>query len=794
MKICDSWLREWIDHGLDAEALAQCLTMLGLEVESITAAGEPVTPLRVGRVLDVQSHPNADRLSLCRVDIGTGEPLTIVCGAPDVRAGALYATALPGATLPGGLVIKAARIRGEPSAGMLCSAAELGLESATPGLLELDSGAEPGGDAAGILALGDPVLDLNITPNRADCFSVVGIAREVAAATGAALGGPGCGAIPAVHADRFSVDLSRPEDCPRFAGRVIRGIDAQAQTPLWMRERLRRCGVRPIHPVVDVTNYVMLELGQPMHAYDLGRLQEGIDVRRARPGEELRLLDGQSVRLDADMLVIADASAPIGLAGIMGGQATAVSASTTDVFLESAFFTPAVIAGRARRLGLHTDASLRFERGVDPSLQARAIERATRLILDIAGGKPGPVIDTVVADRLPERQPVKLRRARAARVLGLLVPDSDIEAILGRLGMRVVQAADGWHVIAPPARFDIEREEDLIEEVARVNGYERIPETRGRTDMCPAVVPDAGDALTAVRTLLVARGFQEAITYSFVAPELAHRFGATETPALALSNPISAEMAVMRQSLWPGLVQSVTENLHRQASRVRLFEVGTRFLPAQAGSITEQVAIAAVATGTRLPEQWGAESSEVDVFDLGADLAALCSLAGQAAGFEIAPASHPALHPGRSASIRRAGRVVGWIGEVHPELAGHLGLARTAVFEIEAAAILARERVTARTPSRFPAVRRDLAVVVGRGLPVGVLLGEVRRAAPAGILQDAVVFDIYTGPQIADSEKSVAIGLILQDASRTLTDADADGVLHQVKKALAVACGARFRE
>lgn len=793
MKTCDSWLREWVGHGLDPAALAHRLTMLGLEVDAVEAVGESLDLVVVGSVVERRPHPNADKLSLCRVDVGLGEPLGIVCGAANVREGGLYPTALEGARLPNGTVIRPTKLRGEPSMGMLCSASELGLEAASEGLLELDAGAVPGAPINGLLALGDTVFDVNITPNRADCFSVAGLAREVAAATGAALRGPGGEPVQAGVRDTFPVDVADPADCPRFAGRVIRGIRVGARTPLWLRERLRRCGVRPIHPVVDVTNYVMLELGQPMHAYDLARLDGGISVRRARPGESLALLDGQAVEPADDVLVIADATGPVGLAGIMGGARTAVEAGTVDVLLESAFFSRDAMAGRARRFALNTDASVRFERGVDPSGQVRALERATRLILDIAGGTPGPVVDRAEPSRLPARPPVRLRRARLARLLGTAVPDGEVGELLRRLGMQVAADADGWSVTPPPARFDIEREEDLVEEVARLHGYDRLPALRGRADARLAPVSELADARAGVAETLVARGYQEAITYSFVAPETAAAFGAADCPDLALANPISADLAVMRQSLWPGLVHAARENLNRQQQRVRLFEYGTRFLPA-AGGHREEPCISAIAAGSRWPEQWGSPAAPVDFFDVKADLEALLAVGGQGARFRFEAAEHPALHPGRSARVTHPdGTEVGWIGEIHPSLARDLGLPAVILFEIAAAAVTARERPGYVPISRLPSVRRDLAVVVPREIPAAQLLSAVQAAAPS-ILREAFVFDIYTGKQIGEQEKSVAIGLILQDPSRTLTDEDADRVLLSVRQALSERLKARIRE
>jgi phenylalanyl-tRNA synthetase beta chain len=794
MKICDSWLQDWIEHGLDMEGLAHRLTMLGLEVESVVPVGAPLENVVVGRVIEVRRHPNADKLSLCRVDVGIGEPLGIVCGAGNVREGGLYPVAVAGATLVGGSVIKAARIRGEPSAGMLCSAAELGLDSSANGLLDLDAGAAPGTDVNLLLRLDDSVLDVNITPNRADCFSISGIAREVGSSGARRIRERPVVAVPAANRESFPLRVTDPADCPRFAGRVIRGLRAEARTPLWMRERLRRCGVRAIHPVVDVTNYVMLELGQPMHAYDLARLKGRISVRRGAKGESLALLDGQIVEPDADVLVIADDGGPIGLAGIMGGSATAVSLGTEDVFLESAFFAPQTVAGRARRFGLHTDASVRFERGVDPSLQAIAIERASSLIVEIAGGAPGPVADLVDAGHLPGRVAVRLRRNRMALVLGAVVPDIEVTGILSRLGMLVVASQDGWTVTPPPARFDIEREEDLIEEVARVFGYERISAVSGNTAAHPARAGESIDPRATIAASLVARGYREAITYSFVEPALARLFGAHDSAHLTLSNPISIDLAVMRQSLWPGLVKAARENLNRQQARVRLFEIGSRFIEGAGADHREEPCVAGVVIGTRLPEQWGAKSEPVDVFDVKADVEALLRAAGMSERVTFAASGHPALHPGRTACILSGdGTVMGWLGEVHPAVASELEIPMAVLFEVQMGPLLEKHRPSYRSFSRFPAVRRDVAVVVSRELPAAALLATVRSAAPE-TLREAFVFDIYTGKQIGESEKSVAIGLILQDTSRTLTDEDADGVLQTVRAALSRELQAKIRQ
>ena len=576
MKISETWLREWVDPDLDSAALAHRLTMLGLEVDSVAPVAPPLDSVVVGKVLDVVQHPNADRLSVCSVDVGQAESLSIVCGAPNVCAGEYYPAALIGAVLPGGLKIKRSKLRGEVSEGMLCSGVELGIAETAEGILPLGDVAAPGTPITSALNLEDRVIDIDLTPNRADCFSVLGIARDVAASERIAFTEPEVPVVMPVSDAAFPVELRPATGCARFCGRVIDGIDPQAETPMWLRERLRRSGIRAISPVVDVTNYVLLELGQPMHGYDLGKLSGGIVARRAEAGEMLVTLDGQETALDPDVLVIADANGPVSIAGIMGGENTAVDEQTTAVFLESAFFDRDVIAGRARRFGLHTDASVRFERGVDPQNQARAIERATALLLDIAGGKPGPLIDESLVDEIPVRAPVVLRRQRLADVLGVDIDAAEVRELLTGLQLEVTDIPDGWSVVAPSARFDIEIEADLIEEVVRLYGYDRIPSIPGMMPATLGSVTESAVPLERLRASLVARGYQEAITYSFVDPKLDAAFTAG-TEGLALSNPISSELSVMRQSLWPGLISALKRNLSRQHNRIRLFESGVRF-------------------------------------------------------------------------------------------------------------------------------------------------------------------------------------------------------------------------
>lgn len=790
MKLSEAWLREWVNPPGDTAALVEQLTMHGLEVDGVEPVGTPIQHVVAGLVVEVAAHPDADRLRVCQVDGGGGR-LQVVCGAPNVRAGGIYPLALPGAVLPGGLAIKPTVLRGVPSGGMLCSGAELGLADQSGGLLELDPGTAPGTPVSELLVLGDHVLDINITPNRADCFSVAGMARDVAATAGLPFAPRPVPPVPAALDESFPATLEAGDACPRLALRVIRGLDPGARTPLWMRERLRRAGIRAIHPVVDVTNYVMLETGQPLHGYDLARVQGPLAVRLAGEGEKLRLLGGQEQALDADVLVIADAHGPVGMAGIMGGEGTGVAPETTDVLLESAWFAPAAIAGRARRYGLQTDASMRFERGVDPTGQEAALERATALLLAMAGGQAGPV---AAHEGQPtwHGQALRLRRARLRKVLGTEVPDGDVVRILASLGMAVTDHPEGWAVTPPPFRFDMAGEVDLIEEVARVFGYDRIPAAAGRQavelgrDTESRVRPDR------VRQLLVDRGYQEAITYSFTDPVLDSRI-AGGIPGTRLVNPIASDLAVMRQSLWTGLLGALRHNVSRQQERIRFFEIGLRFIP-QGNDIKEEKVLAGVALGPVLPEQWDAPSRPCDFFDIKSDLEALLDLSRAGSAIEFQAASHPALHPGQSARLIRDAVELGWLGALHPAIAAEMELAEAPVlFELDLDRLLRSGVPGVSPPSRFPAVRRDLAVLVEREVPVAALRASVTAAAgPA--LRDVIVFDVYAGERIDPGVKSVALGLILQETSRTLTDVEVDAIVGGVVSRLTTDFNARIRE
>ena len=792
MRISVNWLNEWLGTPAEARDLAARLTMAGLEVEAIEPAAPPLAGIVVGEIVECGKHPNADSLSVCKVQAGGSEPLQIVCGAPNARVGLKAPLATVGTKMPGGMEIKQAKLRGVESQGMLCSARELGLAEDSSGLLELPADCTAGQSITAALDLADTLVEINLTPNRGDCMGVLGVAREAAVLTGTTLGGPALRAVPAQSSDRFPVELAPGAGCARFAARVVRGVRPEAQAPMWMRERLRRSGLRSINAVVDVTNYVMLELGQPMHAYDLRELDGGIVVRRARAGETLRLLDGRDVVLDESVLVIADHAKALGLAGVMGGEHTGIGAATTDVLLEVAYFQPQAIVGRGRRYGLVTDASQRFERGVDPTLQERAIERATELLLACAGGTPGPTEVTELRGELPPRAAVRFRPERARRVIGVTIADAGIGDILRRLGMQVEEGASEWRVTPPSWRFDIAIEEDLIEEVARVHGFDRIPETDPATPLAIPAIAETRVTPETVADLLVQRGYHEAITYSFVDPQLQAVLCPGE-PTLRLANPISADLAEMRVSLWPGLVRALGENQRRQQPRVRLFELGRKF-QVEGGTLREIPVLAGIAAGAALPEQWGVAAAEVDFFDVRADVDAVLRATGAAGEFSFEPGSHPALHPGQCARILRNGVAVGWLGRLHPDVMRRLELTYSAVlFEIETESGLEARVPRMAEISRFPAVRRDLAVLVPESVPVEALLGTVRRAA-GGLLTGVVVFDIYRGQGIADGFKSVAIGLNLQDISRTLTDVDTDAVVAQVVAGLERELDATIRD
>ncbi|CAI8751064.1 phenylalanine--tRNA ligase subunit beta [Methylococcus capsulatus] len=791
MRLSEAWLRQYVNPMVDTAGLVRQLTMAGLEVDGAEPAAADFSGVVVARILEAAPHPEADRLQICRVDTGGGEPLQIVCGAANARVGLVAPLAMEGAVLPGPLKIKRSRLRGVESFGMLCSAKELGLEDDASGLLELPADAPVGADIRDYLQLDDRILEIDLTPNRADCLSVEGIAREVALINRLPFQGVDAGTVAVGSQRRLVVHLDAPEACPRYLGRVIAGIDARAQTPRWMKERLRRSGLRSLGPAVDVTNYVLLELGQPLHAFDLERLSGDIHVRQARDGELLRLLNGEEITLSSDVLVIADEEKALALAGIMGGEQSAVGGATSDVFLECAFFAPALIMGKARRYGLATDSSHRFERGVDPSLQRRAIERATALLLEIAGGEAGPVTEAVREDLLPLRAPVRLREQRIGQLLGLSLPRDEVADILARLGMSVEEDEPGWTVTPPSFRFDIALEADLIEEIGRVYGYDAIPRRRPAVASAMQPASETVLGLDRVKDLLADRGYQEVITYSFVSAEMQRRIDPEAEPE-ALLNPISADLAVMRISLWTGLLDCAQKNLSRQQDRVRIFETGLKFVR-RGGSLEQRNTLAGLVLGSILDEQWGEKSRRVDFFDVKSDVEAILGLTGKSS-VRFRPAIHHALHPGQSAEILIGDGGAGWLGMLHPQIERELGFEQPVfMFELDAGALLQRDLPRFAPLSRFPLVRRDLALVVARDLPAADLL-EAVAASGGPLVRDTVLFDVYSGAGVEAGKKSVALGVTLQDAEETLTDDRVDEVMSRIVARLAADFGAKLRE
>jgi len=777
VKISEQWLREWVNPALTSEELSHQITMAGLEVDAIDPVAGAFSGVVVAKIVSAEQHPDADKLRVCQVDTGT-ETVQIVCGAPNARAGLLAPLAQLGAVLPGDFKIKAAKLRGVESQGMLCAGQELGLAEDSDGLMELAADAPVGADLRDYLALDDKVIEIGLTPNRADCLSLAGIAREVGLLNSLPVTPPRFEPVAATVDDVFTVDLQASERCPRYLGRVIKGVDVSRPSPLWLQEKLRRCGIRSIDAVVDVTNYVLLELGQPMHAFDCDKLQGGIVVREAGAGESLALLDGQTVELKPHTLVIADHTAPVAMAGIMGGEASAVSAGTANILLEAAFFTPDLLAGVARSYGLHTESSHRFERGVDFDLQRQAIERASQLLLEIVGGEAGPIAEAASSKDLPERPAITLRAGRIGKTLGMELPANEVERILSGLGLGVSPAADGWTCSIPSWRFDMQSEADLLEELARVYGYNRLPATHIHADLVMPARPESSLSVRQLRRHLSARGYREAITYSFVDPKLQHLFDPDVTP-VALANPISADMSVMRTSLLPGLVGAVLRNINRQQPRTRLFETGLRFVPGPDG-LRQVPTLAMVATGQRFGESWAVQSQGLDFFDLKGDVESIFTLGRDPGSLQFESAAVAALHPGQTASITRKGQAVGYPGAMHPTVQAELDLvAPLYVCEVELDAVLQGLVPRFVELSKFPEVRRDLAVIVDRSVPSADLMENVRAVA-GSYLRDLRLFDVYEGKGIDPKRKSLALGLTFRDHSRTLSDEDVNLAVNQV--------------
>lgn len=812
MKVSQAWLNDFCDSGLSTEALARALTMAGLEVDGVAPVAGQMDKVVVGEILAAERHPDANKLQVCRVSSGKEEH-QVVCGAPNAAPGLKAPLALVGARL-GDMKVGKAKLRGVESYGMLCSERELGLGEDHEGLMALPGDAPLGEPLTDYLALEDAVLELDLTPNRGDCLSVQGLAREAALASGRPMKPVKAKPVAPHIKDAFPVQLAAPAACPRFAGRVLRGLDARAQSPLWLKERLRRCGIRSMGPIVDVTNYVMLELGQPLHAYDLAKLKEGIVVRQAKQGERLTLLDGAEVSLQEGTLLITDASGPIGMAGVMGGMGTAVSGATVDVFLESAFFTPAALAGQARRYGMATDASHRFERGVDWQGQAPALERATRLLLDLAGGKAGPLVDTVAKQALPKQQAITLRASRMALLLGMEVAASQTERILKRLGFAVrrlaAKAGDvRWEVKPPSHRFDIGMEADLIEEVSRVYGYERLPVELPVASLAMQPKPERRLPVSRLKAQLVARGYHEAITYSFVDAALQQSL-VPEARPVPLANPLSSEMSVMRTSLWCGLLRALRHNLNRQQSRVRLFETGLAFAARHDGKlkfddVQQTPMLAGLATGPRHREAWANSAEGMDFYDLKGDVESLLGLAshlhrlelGLGAGldssatFDFQPGQHPALHPGQCAAVLRGEETIGHLGMLSPQLQQRLDLpAPVYLFELALDPLLERPGKQSEALPRFPEVRRDLSVLVDQGADAARMLDDIWRQGQGGLLRAVRLFDVYAGEGLPEGKKSLAFGLTFQDPSRTLLDKEVEDEV----QALVAALGLQLRQ
>ncbi len=790
MKFSEQWLREWINLSSTTDELAEHLTLIGLEVDEIESTAASFSDVVVGRVTSVESHPEADRLRVCQVDAGQQGDLQIVCGAPNVREGMLAPLALTGARLPDGTKVKKAKLRGIESHGMLCSAAELGLSEDTDGLYELHGDIETGLALERLLELDDSIVDIELTPDRGDCLSIRGIARDLSARTGTPLQLHEITAVPPAGDQTMQVNVTPDCACVRYVGRIVTGVDSTAVTPMWLVERLRRSGIRSINPAVDVTNYVMLELGQPMHAFDMAKLQGNVGVRRASDGEKVVLLDGREISLEADTTVITDDSGAIGIAGIMGGDSTGVDATTTDIFFEAALFLPIDIIGKPRRYDAHTESAHRFERGVDPTLQAEAMEYATSLLQNIAGGQAGPLVDWNEPERLPLGDEILLRRERIERILGVRYEDSDVENILTRLGVELRSTDNGWYVKPPGARYDLRIEEDYIEELARIRGFDQLPRTLNA--YAPGFAADSESEVDngKLKKLLVQRGYQEVVTFSFV-DDAAQQQIQPDVDALLLTNPISSDLSAMRTSLLPGLLSVLKHNLNRQLGDLKIFETGLRFVPGDNELIQESV-IGGLITGRRYGENWTNGSNKADLYDLKGDLEAL---AAQASGspVEFQPGTQTFLHPGLSGDLISDDQVVGWFGQLHPRLAGAFDLTESPwVFEIMLDALTKRSLPAYQAISKFPSVRRDLALIVDRDTTYQVLVNCVKKYAPES-LHEVLTFDVYSGENIGEGKKSIALGLILQEFSRTLQESEVDQAMEHLLNGLRKELGVELR-
>ena len=781
MKFSEQWVREWVNPAVSTEQLCEQITMLGLEVDGVEAVAGTFNGVVVGEVVECAQHPDADKLRVTKVNVGGDRLLDIVCGAPNCRQGLKVACATEGAVLPGDFKIKKTKLRGQPSEGMLCSFSELGIDVEADGIIELPADAPIGTDLREYLGLNDNAIEISLTPNRADCLSIAGIAREIGVVNKQPVNQPHFEAVPATISDKVQIDLKAPEACPRYLLRMVKNVNVKAESPMWMQEKLRRCGIRSIDPIVDITNYILLELGQPMHAFDADKVAQPVQVRLSKEGEELVLLDGSTAKLQSNTLLIADQNGPLAMAGIFGGAASGVNSETKDVILESAFFAPLAIAGRARQYGLHTDASHRFERGVDFELSRKAMERATALLLEICGGEAGEICEASSETHLPKVNTVQLRRSKLDALLGHHIETESVTEIFHRLGFDVTYANDIWTVTSASWRFDIEIEEDLIEEVARIYGYNSIPNNAPLAHLRMREHKESDLDLARIKTALVDADYQEAITYSFVDPKIQSLLHPHQE-ALVLPNPISVEMSAMRVSLISGLLGAVLYNQNRQQSRVRLFETGLRFVPdanAEFG-VRQEFVLSAVITGTAKSEHWAGKAESVDFFDLKGDLESVLSLTEGGNRVRFVAKQFDALHPGQSAAIELDGQEIGFIGAIHPSISQKLGLnGKTFVFEILWNAIAARNVVQAKEISKFPANRRDLALVVADNVPAGELIAACKQVGGEKLVQ-VNLFDVYQGVGVAEGYKSLAISLTVQDNEKTLEDEEINAVISAV--------------
>ena len=812
MKFSESWLREWVNPALSSDELAHQITMAGLEVDGVDPVAGEFSGVIIGEVVECGPHPDADKLQVTKISLGDyssahvekGELVDIVCGAKNCRLGLKVAVATVGAVLPGDFKIKKAKLRGVVSNGMLCSESEIGLSDSSDGIMELALDAPIGTDLREYLDLNDVTIDVDLTANRGDCLGIKGLAREVGVLNSQSVNEVEINPVTPTIDDVREITIETGEACPRYLGRVIKGINPQAKTPLWMVEKLRRCGTRSIDPVVDVTNYVLLELGHPMHAFDLAKIEGGINVRFANKDEKLTLLDENEVSLNEQTLVIADTGIngqgkALAIAGIFGGLDSGVTAQSTDIFLESAFFAPLAILGKARQYGLHTDASHRYERGIDPTLQQQAMERATQLLLDIVGGQAGPIVEAKSETNIPQPKDVSLRREKLDSRIGHHIDDDKVSEILTRLGFIVSEKREAnakvWQVVVPAYRFDIKIEVDLIEEVARIYGYNNIPNIAPKASLKMVNKKEANIDLVRLKRTLVNRDYQEAITYSFVDPKIQSLIHPDQA-VMTLPHPISSEMSVMRLSLWTGLLQSVVYNQNRQQNRIRLFETGLRFVPDESAEngVRQENMIGGVISGNRVDEHWGVEKAATDFYDIKGDVEALLSLTAQASDYEFSTAQVTALHPGQTAKITKAGQLVGYVGALHPELTRKLGLnGRTLIFELLLTEIVDQKIPEACDISRFPANRRDLAVVVKEEIDAKKVLQLIEKVG-GNYLIDLNLFDVYQGQGVEDGYKSLAIALVLQDKNKTLEEKDITDVIDRVVDSLKTELNASLRD